>query len=754
MVFFTLRVHIAKLKLLVPLHTSNHKLYLKITAQDDSKKVEAPQITNEMITKNNGVIHIIEDLEFKLDQKCNKISVFIYANRTFKEDILLFFNDVSLRKPLSTEQIVKIEAKLYNSDKVNVANLYLEMQRQGQIISNQDFMADITQRLNIEASKVIKHEQPEEQKTATMNHNSSSPGFFASLQINKDSDKNKKSNRAKSQERETKQASSMPSSLEITQQLFAIPNLGFSMQEQREKAIPGFDPFLMGDNFQRFLRSIDVPVQIYEYLFQIFTIQNSKETFNFLIQASVYIYYYEYVLCLLPLALVLFIFYNFYFKKEFKRPTPDYIKNMRFIQMMMGSVSDMVKISYEFTEDFLYWRDPDKSQMLIKEALKLPLGIIIIIYYVPIRQCLIVGLWMATLSNSQFFVTISRVFITKLLEQTHKINKKQIYEFIAIKKDQITNFELPFSSLIFTIRSYIQQKFNLTQKQRFRNERSITFEEQDIGEEHTDNTPFSGNSKLPHVRIKKMRQSIEYAQDNFEENLDINQELRKKPNEINVLRNSQNLNLRIEQLDQEPKDRFRISRGSARAILNKETLEKLDNVQEDENLFNPVQDDDYYSLSDNENDYEEDDDVLVPDHTYFNNNNKPQDDKQIQRKIFVTYENQRWWLSSWTSTLLPGERHSWSDQKGEMQLPKEAFKLPSKDWEWEDIWHVDKHPEFTDDDGWSYGVDFSSPFHKHQGMFDVVRKRKWVRVCKKKNSTPHKESKANSTSNYNTPHRK
>ena len=51
------------------------------------------------------MISIAEDLEFKLDQKCNKLSVFIYATRTFKEDILLFFNDVSLRKALATEEV-------------------------------------------------------------------------------------------------------------------------------------------------------------------------------------------------------------------------------------------------------------------------------------------------------------------------------------------------------------------------------------------------------------------------------------------------------------------------------------------------------------------------------------------------------------------------------------------------------------------------------------------------------------------------
>jgi hypothetical protein len=34
----------------------------------------------------------------------------------------------------------------------------------------------------------------------------------------------------------------------MTQQLFGVPQLGFSVQEEREKAIPIFDPFLMGEN--------------------------------------------------------------------------------------------------------------------------------------------------------------------------------------------------------------------------------------------------------------------------------------------------------------------------------------------------------------------------------------------------------------------------------------------------------------------------------------------------------------------------
>ena len=108
------------------------------------------------------------------------------------------------------------------------------------------------------------------------------------------------------------------------------------MQEQKEKAIPGFDPFLMGDNFQRFLKSIDPLVMTYEYVFSVFTIQSPKETVFFLNIATLVILFYEIALALAPVGLVMFIFYNFYFKRDFKRPQPYYLKNMRFIQMMMG----------------------------------------------------------------------------------------------------------------------------------------------------------------------------------------------------------------------------------------------------------------------------------------------------------------------------------------------------------------------------------------------------------------------------------
>lgn len=78
----------------------------------------------------------------KLNLGINKISAYVYANRTFKEDIMLFYNDISLKKCLSTDNIVKIECKLYNSDRMHCASLFLDMQRIGETLPMDNFMAD------------------------------------------------------------------------------------------------------------------------------------------------------------------------------------------------------------------------------------------------------------------------------------------------------------------------------------------------------------------------------------------------------------------------------------------------------------------------------------------------------------------------------------------------------------------------------------------------------------------------------------
>lgn len=140
-------------------------------------------------------------------------------------------------------------AKLHNSDKVQVANLYLEMQRQGQLLSANDFLSDLTQRLNIESSKAIKHQREDEERKTDLASKlgveskaetkrgggsgsgqrdkdkvsiASPGGFFASLNFRKkrsseDNKESKKNKRPKSTDRKNGGGDKgVPSSLEIT----------------------------------------------------------------------------------------------------------------------------------------------------------------------------------------------------------------------------------------------------------------------------------------------------------------------------------------------------------------------------------------------------------------------------------------------------------------------------------------------------------------------------------------------------------
>ena len=103
---------------------------------------------------------------------------------------------------------------------------------------------------------------------------------------------------------------------------------------------------------------------------------------------------------MLPLCLVLFIFYNFYYKRDFKRPDVNFIKNIRFVQMSMGQASDGIDLAYEFVDDFMYWRKPEKSLLLMKGAVQVSLVMGAVLWVVPLPYLIVGGLWAMVLSNS------------------------------------------------------------------------------------------------------------------------------------------------------------------------------------------------------------------------------------------------------------------------------------------------------------------------------------------------------------------
>jgi hypothetical protein len=68
--------------------------------------------------------------------------------------------------------------------------------------------------------------------------------------------------------------------------------------------------------------------------------------------------------------------------------------------MLMGQTSDTITLAHAFIDDFIFWKSPDKTLMLIREAVKLSVASIFGVYFIPIRYLLVAGLWIGTLSNS------------------------------------------------------------------------------------------------------------------------------------------------------------------------------------------------------------------------------------------------------------------------------------------------------------------------------------------------------------------
>ena len=96
----------------------------------------------------------------------------------------------------------------------------------------------------------------------------------------------------------------------------------------------------------------------------------------------------------------------------------------------------------------------------------------------------------------------------------------------------------------------------------------------------------------------------------------------------------------------------------------------------------------------------------------------------------LTYENQRWNpLTQFSSTLLPTDRPLFSCADGTLPLPKQAFTLPSKCWQWESDWYIDNNIEGEplEPEGWTYAIDFPMKFGSERRWNSLVRRRRWLR---------------------------
>ena len=125
---YKLHINLVKLKCLKSLDTK--KLILKIAAMDEEKKVDVMKDNQigEAVSNSGGsdvFYSINQDISFNVSFGVTKISVKAFYPGKLNKNSLAFYNDLSLKKLLESDNVHKYECQLYGEGKIHKASLFL-----------------------------------------------------------------------------------------------------------------------------------------------------------------------------------------------------------------------------------------------------------------------------------------------------------------------------------------------------------------------------------------------------------------------------------------------------------------------------------------------------------------------------------------------------------------------------------------------------------------------------------------------------
>ena len=103
----------------------------------------------------------------------------------------------------------------------------------------------------------------------------------------------------------------------------------------------------MADFFRIFVQRIGPLVITWDYIYNLMTIKDSRETITFVAIMTYILIYQETFVMLMPLypiIVILFIFYTYYYEIKFKRPQANYHRNIRLIQSIMQVTVDIFEV--------------------------------------------------------------------------------------------------------------------------------------------------------------------------------------------------------------------------------------------------------------------------------------------------------------------------------------------------------------------------------------------------------------------------
>ena len=82
----------------------------------------------------------------------------------------------------------------------------------------------------------------------------------------------------------------------------------------------------------------------------------------------------------------------------------------------------------------------------------------------------------------------------------------------------------------------------------------------------------------------------------------------------------------------------------------------------------------------------------------------------------------------WSSSLMPTDRYQFSSKDGKEERLRDGPLFPDSKYIWDGDWSVEViFPGSTDQDGWTYAVDFPASYSPANFLAAMVRRRKWVR---------------------------
>ena len=164
--------------------------------------------------------------------------------------------------------------------------------------------------------------------------------------------------------------------------------------------------------FTGFTSKIGPLVSFWDFAYGLVTMRNTAVSFYTFAALSYSILHIEWAIFIAsfaPLGLIGFILNNLRERKKFIRPPNTYVRNVKLVQAIMNLTSDLIDGLYEQIDDFIYWRNTQKTMVMLNALLLTTVAIwigLLVMPFLPMRHILAVGIWLPLLANSDFAISV------------------------------------------------------------------------------------------------------------------------------------------------------------------------------------------------------------------------------------------------------------------------------------------------------------------------------------------------------------